>query len=124
MWITPGFEARTMELPWRGNRQNLSCIPDGDYICRVYHSRRFGTVYHITDVAGRTWILTHVGNWAGDKEKGLRSNSYGCVLMGKYHATIYGQQAVALSRATLRRWMNFMGGESFRLHVRSTHRRQ
>jgi hypothetical protein len=121
-WVTSGFRAFTIELPWKNNAPDVSCIPDGVYRCKAYASPRFGIVYHITDVAGRTWILTHYGNWAGDTEKGWRSNSNGCVIMGKDPAEIYGQMAVATSKTTLRKWMEFTGGEDFMLHIISIDR--
>ncbi len=64
--VPGGFECFTAELPWRDNRSNVSCIPPGLYRCGIYKSRRFGTVFHLTDVNGRTYILIHTGNLAGD----------------------------------------------------------
>lgn len=119
VWIAPGFEARSIELPWKNNAQNISCISDGSYLCQVYKSSRYGKVYQIKDVQGRTWILIHWGNWAGDESKGFRSDSNGCIIMGQFHGLIYGQEAVGLSRVTTQRWMNFMMGEDFMLHISS-----
>lgn len=111
------FQCRSIELPWKENRQNVSCIPDGSYCCVPYASRTFGSVYLVQDVPGRSWILTHQGNWAGDVSKGLQSNSNGCILLGKHHAYIYNQLAVALSKATTRRFLEFMDGEAFDLNI-------
>jgi len=118
LWLMPGFECKTIELPWRGNKPDISCIPTGDYECKLYHSKKFGLTYHVQDVPGRSWILTHRGNWAGDKTKGYRTNSYGCILMGQRHAIIYGQMAVAASRLTMAQFLDFTGGEDFTLHIR------
>ena len=107
LWITEGFSARSLELPWLGNRQNISCIPSGEYECKPHYSRKFGECYLITDVEGRSWILTHAGNLAGDRLKGYRTHSYGCVLLGKYFGRLYGQLAVLVSRATIRKTSKF-----------------
>lgn len=115
------FQCKTIELPWKDNKPNISCIPDGVYRCVPFLSRTFGKVYLVTDVDGRTWILTHNGNWAGDISKGLRSNSNGCIIIGARHALIYGQMAVALSRVTLRRFLDFMKDEEFDLMVSSVY---
>ena len=101
--IGESFTAFTMELPWRDNRPNLSCIPPGRYRARVYESSHFGRVYHGLDVPGRTGILIHPGNFAGDREAGLRTDSYGCVLPGMRRGFLADQRAVLLSRPTVRR---------------------
>lgn len=117
IWKCKGFDCRAMELPWKENASSVSCIPDGSYPVSIRTSRKYGRIYHIKEVPDRTWILSHAGNWAGDVSKNLRSHSKGCVLLGKYHATIMGQMGVALSKTTLRRFMNFMDGRDFTLHV-------
>lgn len=122
-WYTPGFEARILELPWRGNKPNRSCIPPGEYHVTLRHSKRFGWCYHLQDVYGRTWILVHSGNFAGDVTKGYKTHSFGCLLMGKYFGTLTRQRAVLLSRATLRKFVNFMKGEPFMLKITDVFRR-
>lgn len=117
LWLTEGFSCRTIELPWKDNKPNVSCISDGIYIAKYHKSPKYGWCYHITDVEGRSWILTHWGNWAGDTTKGFRSNSNGCILLGKYSAVIHGQRAVALSKTTFRRWMSFMNKKDFILNI-------
>lgn len=117
IWVTDGFQARTIELPWRDNQQNISCIPANVYICHYRRSRKFGDVYMLTDVQSRTWILTHSGNLAGDVLKGYKTHSHGCVLMGAYHGVLCGQKAVLLSKPTLAKFIKFMNKESFKLVV-------
>lgn len=119
IWITRGFRCRTIELPWKNNKSNYSCIPDGVYPMEIHHSRKYGKVYQIKDVFGRTWILAHNGNFAGDVEKGFRTHSKGCILLGKYHGVIHGQNAVCLSKTTLRRFMDFMQDKPAELEVRT-----
>lgn len=112
-----GFNCHVVELPWRDNKCNISCIPTGDYICKLHHSRKFGTVYHLQDVQGRTWVLTHSGNVAGDVSKGWKTHSAGCLIVGKYRGKIGNQKAVLCSKPTLREFMKIMDGDEFKLTI-------
>jgi len=73
---TPSQEFRTIERPWIDNLVNVSCIPEGNYICKTYYSKRHGKTFEITDVKGRTYILFHKGN--------KPSNVKGCIAIGRY----------------------------------------
>lgn len=108
---TPGFTCFTLELPWRGNHPNISCIPAGRYVCRLAESPRFGRVFHVCDVPDRTHILIHPGNFAGDVTLDYRSDVAGCILLGRRLGYLYGQRAVIVSRTTVRRFMGFMEGQ-------------
>lgn len=115
--FTSGAPLYVIELPWRGNASNISCIPDGTYLCRIRESKRFGRTYHVLDVAGRSFILMHAGNWAGDRSKGLLSNSHGCILLGLKRGVARGQRAVLNSRTAVRRFVEAAGGEEFQLVI-------
>lgn len=77
-------EMQTLELPWRDNATDVSCIPAGDYTIIRRHVGGFATRYkqdyghdfalEITPVDGRIAILIHIGNWM--------RNTLGCVLVG------------------------------------------
>ena len=52
----------TIELPWKNNQQNISCIPEGTYpLCRRY-SEKFGWHLQVQNVPGRDLILLHPAN--------------------------------------------------------------
>lgn len=112
-----------LELPWRNNEPNYSCIPDGEYLCKFRKSKRFGEHYILQDVEGRTWILTHSGNLAGDTKRGWKTHSHGCLLLGmrfgKLNIDDYGtyQDAVLNSRPTLRKLITAMNKENFVLRI-------
>ncbi|MCB2199668.1 hypothetical protein KQI63_09700 [bacterium] len=78
------FSCRTVELPWRGNQNDISCIPSGRYRCVFNHSKRFDKdLYLIQDVPGRAGVRIHVMNHAGDEAKGWVSESDGCIGVGR-----------------------------------------
>ena len=110
---------QTLELPWRNNLENLSCIPCGRYVCRLRHSPRFRRkLYEVTGVPGRSRVLFHSGNWAGNIEKGKRSDVEGCILLGLARGILRAQTAVLESRPALLFFMQSLDGEDFNLTIR------
>lgn len=107
----------TLELPWRNNYKNMSCIPKGNYQCEVRVSPRFGLVYWVKDVPNRNFILIHSGNWAGDTSKGFKSHVNGCILLGLQRGTLQGQLAVLNSRLAVTKFMREMENEPFVLKI-------
>ena len=112
-----GFNCYTLELPWRDNQRSISCIPPGDYLTKTRQSPRFGLTYHVTEVPGRSYILIHSGNWAGDTSKGYKTHVNGCILLGKSRGWLAGQVAVLNSRITVRRFMEHMAYDQFTLRI-------
>jgi len=100
--IVNGKVFRSLELPDRDNQTNVSRIPAGEYDVEYVKTRRPFSgrwfSYWIKGVPGRSGILVHSGNWAGDTVKGLRSNSWGCILLGRAVGTIGGQRGIVSSR--------------------------
>jgi hypothetical protein len=101
------FSCRTLELPWRANRRNHSCIPAGRYICRRVKSEKFGETFEVMDVEDRTGILFHVGNFAGDTDRGYRSDSDGCILTGASMGNLGGQKALCNSEQAHKTFIAF-----------------
>ena len=66
------FVCFTIELPWKENQTNISCIPEGNYELRSRTSTKFGNHLEILDVPDRSYILIHPAN---DAVKELR----GCI---------------------------------------------
>lgn len=111
------FNCKTLELPWRDNQRQISCIPSGEYDVEMRLSNKYGRIYWVRKVPNRTYILIHSGNYAGDKEQGLKSHVMGCILLGKHHGFLGGQRAVLNSRITVRAFMRNMEYQKFKLHV-------
>jgi hypothetical protein len=81
----------TFELPWKENRTGESCIPERSYLVKPFNSPKFGKCLKIENVPGRSGILIHSGNTAGDTR--------GCVLVGH----TWGADGVYQSRDALAR---------------------
>lgn len=72
-----GFNFVTLELPWRDNRPNVSCIYPGLYKAKKYFSPSLNReVILLEDRAGRTWIEIHNGNFTYQIK--------GCILVGEF----------------------------------------
>lgn len=113
---------RTVELPWRGNQRQVSCIPPGTYSCRRVRSPRFGQVYHVQNVPGRSAILIHSANFAGDTQKGYVTQLQGCIAPCLAFGWLrnskgHMQRAGVLSRRALNTLMDWAGGRPFELTV-------
>lgn len=102
----------SLELPWKDNKQNASCIPKGTYKCSIYNSTKYGKVYQIKNVFGRTGILIHSGNF--------KDQTKGCVLLGSELRDINkdGQKDVTNSKLTLSKMLLFFGGKDFTLIIK------
>lgn len=113
-----GYEAYTAEPPWRDNQKGLSCIPSGEYLVQPRKSPKYGWCFHVTNVEGRTWILNHSGNFAGDTQKGLKSHTMGCLLHGQKLGILAGQKAVLNSRVKIQELERLTNLEPFKLTIR------
>jgi len=111
------FTCKTLELPWRDNQKQISCIPPGEYDVEIRNSNKYGRVYWVRKVPNRTYILMHSGNYAGDKSKGFKTHVMGCILLGQKTGFLGGQRAVLNSRITVRRFVDEMNYNNFKLKV-------
>ena len=68
------FRCETLELPYLGNQNNISCIPHGLYECQKINSPAHGLCIEIKDVINRTLIRIHPGNYT--------RQILGCILVG------------------------------------------
>ena len=78
------FKCRTLELPYKDNQSDLSCIPEGYYDVVPRTSPKYGNHLHVTEVPNRSLILFHYGNYAGSMNpKTGHSDIRGCILVGE-----------------------------------------
>lgn len=107
--LTDGtFKCYTLEDLWLDNAVGKSCIPAGQYKVGLVKSPKFGRVYGVAEVPGRTHILIHAGNNHND--------TLGCILLG---LDLYGD-AIGRSRAALDKFQKYLNGESFELTIVGT----
>ena len=59
-----------IELPWKNNEPQVSCIPEGTYELKKRYSKRFGNHFKLIDVPNRSYILIHPANDALKELKG------------------------------------------------------
>lgn len=100
----------TLELPDFDNDNNISCIPEGIYLCRWIKSPNLGWCYEVVDVFGRTYVRIHSGNFT----RQIR----GCILAGDSHKDIDkdGIPDVTNSVNTLN-WMHNKLGDEFHIQI-------
>lgn len=60
----------TIELPWRNNERQVSCIPEGKYELKKRYTPRFGKHLILLAVPNRSFILLHAANDALKEIKG------------------------------------------------------
>lgn len=99
--------AVTLEPPWRNNQRNISCIPAGTYIAELVESPKYGFVYEITNVPGRTHVLNHWGNKLDE--------TLGCVLVAEKFGILHGKPVVLTSKNSpgegFNEFMKLAGGD-------------
>ncbi len=72
LYARNSFQCYTIELPWKDNQPQVSCIPPGRYELKKRYSPRFKDHLLVGLVPGRSLVLLHPAN---DALKELR----GCI---------------------------------------------
>ena len=103
-----GFSCYTAELPWRNNKRGESCIPKGRYELHKFSSKKHPNTYQVMNVTNRDSILIHVGNYAGDDSKGFKTDSDGCILLGKSLGHLGRQRAIIGSKPTVKQFVELV----------------
>lgn len=85
----------SMELPWRGNEHDRSCIPPGTYALGQ-HFRTIGglATLHLEHVPDRAGILIHIANWPHEIN--------GCIGVGKQRTIMGDKYALIRSAQAMR----------------------
>lgn len=109
---TEGFNCKTLERPWRNNKNNISCIPKGEYLVKWTWSPKFMRyTYELQRVPNRTGIRIHKGNYFFSVE--------GCILLGDKYGDLNGDPNADIlnSTATIKKFEEVMGKRDFLLRV-------
>ena len=62
LWCDKQLVCHTIELPWRNNERNISCIPEGKYRLKRRFTKKRGWHYILEGVPDRSFILFHPAN--------------------------------------------------------------
>lgn len=112
------FKCDTVELPWKGNQNSISCIPKGNYVCKYTRSGRLSQVsghdyftYEVFNVPNRAGIRIHSANYF--------HQLLGCIALGNKTSDIDkdGEDDIANSKITIEAFEKFMNKEPFILKI-------
>ena len=106
------------EKPWRDNKNNISCIPEGIYPCIWTYSPKFKRyMYLLGEVDERNGIRIHPANLMGDKTLDFDSHLHGCIALGYRLGYIEDQKALLISRPAVKKFELLLNYEPFYLEV-------
>jgi hypothetical protein len=91
------FECKTLELPYKGNQKNISCISEGVYDVEKVVSLTKGKCFLLKDVQNRTAVMIHTGNFAAGKQ----IDTQGCILPGMSFVDKNGDGVLDVSDSTV-----------------------
>ena len=91
----------TLEPPWVENERNVSCVPEGQYQAIRVPSEKFGEVFLLEDIPGRSGIEIHPGN--------VREDTEGCIIVASSFGKLRNHnRAVLNSGDTFRSFMRVL----------------
>lgn len=104
------FDCKTLEPPWKGNKKNISCIPEKEYDVIPHDSPKYGRCLLIKDVPNREFILFH---WLN-----LYTETEGCIGVGNSFKDINSDNIkdIVSSKNTFDRLMK-IAPDGFRLKI-------
>lgn len=99
----------TLELPWKNNQINISCIPAGIYKATYIFSEKFQkSLFILHNVPGRNAVEIHIGNTVVD--------THGCVLIGMEFSL--SEFAIVNSKLAFDNFMFMTPKEGFTLTIK------
>lgn len=108
----------TLELPWKDNQHDISCIPTGTYECHMTHSPKFGRdTYELVGVLNRSDVRIHPANYAGDVSQGRKSELNGCIALGSHIAHVNSQAVIANSKNSVQAFEDLLDRKPFLLTI-------
>lgn len=109
--IASSLKLFTLELPWKNDESNVSCIPKGTYICRYTLSPRLRKfTYEVFGDRKRTGIRIHSANFA--------NQLLGCLALGEKIGKMDGRKALLISRPAITKLEQAMERKTFQLEVK------
>lgn len=103
--IVKQFECKTLELAWKNNQRQISCIPVGTYAVKKHNSPSKGLCFQVQNVPDRSHILLHSGSFYID--------TLGCILLGKDFIDLNndGLTDITHSKLTIQKLLSIMPDE-------------
>ena len=102
--LESGFACDTLELPWADNARGRSCIIDDTYLAKLGSSATLGgpkhQVYRLEDKHGRSDVLIHNANFAGEVSDGKVTQLHGCIAVGREYGMLRNSKG-AMQRGIL-----------------------
>jgi hypothetical protein len=113
--LDDGTKIYSLELPWKNNEKDVSCVPPGVYNLIPYTSPKHDSTWYLENAslgvggsgAERSYCEIHSANWASQLE--------GCIALGLEDAPMYNPQegevvpAVEQSALAINRIKNVLG---------------
>jgi hypothetical protein len=91
---TVNYSCKTLELGWKNNEKNISCIPPGTYDIVLEYSPKFDRdLWELKDVPGRTEIKIHPANFY--------DQLHGCIALGDRFKKIDGVDYIDIVNSAL-----------------------
>lgn len=107
MYLDGNEICKTLENPWRDNKENISCIPEGKYKCVKDNTGKY-KYWKVLNVPNRSLIEIHNGNFQDETE--------GCILVGRDHAFFNKEWIINFSLTTLKE-LKVILGDKFELII-------
>lgn len=92
----------TIELPWKDNEAEISCIPPGEYMCKRFSSPTHPDTFEVCNVPNRSGILFHIANTVNDLQ--------GCIGIGEQFEEKDGLTALIMSKAGFMQFLKLTEG--------------
>lgn len=104
---------KTLELSWKDNKPNISCISTGEYLCNWTFSPKFMKyTYQIMDVPYRSGIRFHPASWF--------SSLQGCIALGTHYTDLNKDDSADLanSKKSIKKFEDLMERKPFKLIIK------
>lgn len=110
LYVHGRIRLATLEDPWKGNKQNVSCIPTGHYTCKRGKFPKNGETFQVMNVPGRDAILFHVANTSDDVT--------GCIGLGLGFSDRGDRLEIHSSQLAMKRFLQILSGiDSFTIDI-------
>lgn len=102
----------SLELPWKDNQEDVSCIPPGTYLAQYRNSPSNGDVLELQNVPLRTFVQVHSANFT--------RQLLGCIAVGDSIRDIDGDSKpdVTNSKNTLDKILDWAGKDTILIEIK------